>query len=116
MKEKRKFPRHNVSLPCNVQWKDHEINGQITNLSLGGALISQVNAIPSVGATVIVEFQFDEAGKVVLEGEVTTRVVHNMWLGGLGRFGVEFAKPAQEFMLKLSTVLEIPSASSGKCC
>ncbi len=104
--ERRRFQRWEIQLPCKVRWKDYIITGQIINLSLGGALIDQVNAIPSVGAKVVVEFQ-DEKGKVSLACKANSTIVHSRWSeGAAGRFGVQFQEPTEVITSKLKGVLE----------
>ena len=55
-RDRRRFHRWDVSIPCNVEWEDTIIRGQIANLSEGGASITQVNAVPSEGARVLLTF------------------------------------------------------------
>ncbi len=106
-RDRRRFHRWEVSIPCTVEWGDMLIRGQIANLSYGGALITKVDAVPPVGALVVVRFQVEEE-KMELEGRLTSRVVHTAQEiiegGQVGSFGVEFQETEEEVRSKLSPV------------
>ena len=70
MEERREFERYQVPIPCTLYWHGHIIKGQISNLSLGGALITRLSAIPPEHAFVVLTFQAEE-GQVQLRGELT---------------------------------------------
>jgi len=107
MKERRRFKRSAVSIPCTVYWHDHVIRGQIANLSLGGALIVRLSAIPPEGASIILTFQA-EKGEIELKGKLTSRVVHTVSesidRGEIGSIGVEFQEPPEAVRSQLNPV------------
>ena len=45
MKERRQYRRWRVSMPCSVKWEDGLTKGLIANISFGGALVSETNAL-----------------------------------------------------------------------
>ena len=104
MDERRQFERYQVPIPCTLYWHGHVIKGQISNLSLGGALITRLSAIPPEHAFVVLTFQAEE-GQVQLRGELTSRVVHtfsdSQEQGESGSIGVEF----QDSLEKVSSQL-----------
>ncbi len=105
-RDRRRFHRWEVSIPCNVEWEDTIIRGQIANLSYGGALITQVNAVPSEGARVLLTFQA-RVGGVRLKNKLVARVVYvileakEVIIGSIGSFGVEFEEPPEQVKTKL---------------
>ena len=107
MEERRRFKRSAVSIPCAVYWHDHVIRGQIANLSLGGALIIRLSAIPPEDASVILTFQA-ENGEIELKGKLTSRVIHTVTesieQGEIGSIGVEFQEPLEEVRSQLNPV------------
>jgi len=104
MKDRRKFQRWPVSIPCTVESKDEKIIGKICNISLGGALITQANGAPPEGALVTVTFQA-EGGQIQLEGRIRSKVIHTRWEvieeGGIGSFGVKFEESPEKVRKKL---------------
>jgi hypothetical protein len=98
MKERRRFPRYEVSIPCVVEWHHYSVTGQIIDLSLGGALIDCPTTLPPPGALVMVEFRHHK----VRIGKAISRVV---WVPELGRVGVQF-EDAESIMPKLIDFLE----------
>ena len=108
LRDRGKFPRWEVSIPCTVGWEDWIIKGQIVNLSFGGALIAQASAVPPEGALIVVTFQA-EKGKVVMEGKINARAVHTISgeveEGKVGSFGVKFVEPTEAVRSKLIAVL-----------
>ena len=108
MKERREFKRYEVSIPCTVFWHGHIITGQIANLSLGGAFIVRLNAIPPKHALVVLAFQVEER-QVQLRGELTSRVIHtikeSIEQGEVGSIGVQFQDPIEEVRSQLSPVV-----------
>ena len=106
-RDRRRFHRWEVSIPCTVEWEDTIIRGQIANLSYGGALITQVNAVPSEGARVLLTFQ-TRVGGVRLKNKLVARVVYVILeamekssIGSIGLFGVEFEEPPEQVKGKL---------------
>jgi len=109
--DRRIFPRWVTSMPCIVRWKDYDrdydIEGKISNLSFGGALITDISALPPENAPVELTFQTEE--KVTLNSVVTVRVVHSQAdiaeSGGIGWFGVAFEQSAEELRSQLAPIL-----------
>ncbi len=104
---RRVFPRWVTSIPCTVTWKDYEIEGQISNLSFGGALVTRVRRLPPENTEVEIAFQAKE--RVALDAWVTSRVIHTHWAivesGEAGMFGVTFEEPPYKLRSKLAPVL-----------
>ncbi len=106
-RDRRRFHRWEVCIPCNVEWEDTIIRGQIANLSYGGALITQVDALPSEGARVLLTFQ-TRVGGGRLKNKLVARVVYvileameELISGSIGSFGVEFEEPPEQMKGKL---------------
>jgi hypothetical protein len=91
-----------------VAWKDWIITGTITNVSLGGALITQANAVPPEGALVTLMFQ-GEQEDVVLRGRIMSKVIHTLWEvieeGEIGFLGVKFQESTEKVKEKLNSIL-----------
>ncbi|MDA2937158.1 PilZ domain-containing protein, partial [Acidobacteria bacterium AH-259-A15] len=108
MKERRGFKRWTVSIPCTVEWKDRRMTGKITNISLGGALITQVKAFPPEGASITIIIQAQQED-VVLKGRIMSNVIHTIWEDiedvGIGSFGVKFGESPQKVREKLIPVI-----------
>lgn len=107
MKDRRKFKRWPVSIPCTVESKDEKIIGKTCNVSLGGALITQANGTLPEGALVTVIFQA-EGGQIRLKGRIMSKVIHTRWEvieeGGIGSFGVKFEESTEKVREKLMPV------------
>ena len=105
MEDRRQFERWEVSIPCTVRWDDWVIEGQIANLSLGGAMITRVSAVPPKGALVVIAFQVRRQ-EVMLKGKLTSRVIHTILEViedlNIGSFGVVFQDPPEEVKSKLA--------------
>jgi hypothetical protein len=105
--ERRKSKRFEVSILCFVEWEQKISRGHITDLSLRGALITQVDFAPPDDALVQVEFEFDQQD-LELAG-VVSRIVYSRW-GKMGdryscSFGVEFERIPSEIQSKLNSIL-----------
>ncbi len=106
-RDRRRFHRWDVSIPCTVEWEDTITRGQIANLSYGGASITQVNDVPSEGARVILTFQ-TRVGGVRLKNKRVARVVYvfleameELIIGSIGSFRLKFEEPTEQVMGKL---------------
>jgi len=108
MKERRGFPRYEVSIPCTVYWHGHIIRGEIANLSLGGALIIRLNAVPPEHALVVLSFQVEKR-QVLLRGELTSRVIHtikeSVEQGEVGSIGLQFQDSIEQVRSQLVPLL-----------
>ncbi len=117
MKERRQYRRWRVSMPCSVKWEDGLTKGLIANISFGGALISEVSAVPPEGVEVDLTFEVDE-GKLQLAGKLSTRVVHTIdeliEYGGAGAFGVQFEGPIKEIRSKLIPIFSVLTSKEGE--
>jgi len=112
--ERRQLYRWKVSIPCTMERGDTIITGQIANLSLGGALITHVDAVPPEGVPLIVRFQVEKE-TVELEGKLIHTInlsFRGPWIvqvsamedGQVGSFGVEFQGSLEEIRSKLIPV------------
>jgi len=121
--ERRQLYRWKVSIPCTLEQGDTITRGQIANLSLGGALITQMDAVPLEGVPFIVRFQVEKES-VELEGKLIHTInlsFRGPWIlqvsamedGQVGSFGVEFQGSPEEIRSKLSPVFRalLPAAS-----
>ena len=108
MKERRGFPRQEVSIPCTLYWHGHIIRGEIANLSLGGALIIRLNAVPPEHALVVLTFQVEKR-QILLRGELTSRVIHtikeSVEEGEVGSIGIQFQDSIEQVRSQLVPVL-----------
>ena len=115
MKERRQYRRWRVSMPCSVTWEEGKAQGQIANISFGGALVSEVTTVPPEGALVALTFEAEE-GQVRLEGKLTSRVIHSITEliedGGVGSFGVQFEGSIEDIRAKLIPIFQV--LTSGK--
>ena len=107
--ERRRFERLPASFLCTVHWQDCEISGQISNISLGGAFVTQVNTIPPEGAPVVLAFQFRD-NQLSLKGEINSKVVHSLKKfledSEIGYLGVQFMEPPEKLESLLNSVIE----------
>jgi len=108
MKERRGFPRHEVAIPCTLYWHGHIIRGEISNLSLGGALIIRLSAVPPEHALVVLTFQVEKK-QVLLRGELTSRVIHtikeSVEAGEVGSIGIQFQDSIEQVRSQLVPLL-----------
>ncbi|MDA2934743.1 PilZ domain-containing protein [Acidobacteria bacterium AH-259-D05] len=108
MKDRRRFSRWSVCIPCNILWKDYVIDGQITNLSYGGALIEQLKTVPPKGVLVVVTFKY-RIETVKLKCKIESRVVRPVWErleeGRLSFIAVEFVESPEEIRAKLDPLV-----------
>lgn len=101
-KDSRQFQRFGASIPCAVTWQDEVIRGEVTNLSHGGALITQANHIPAERTQVIVVFQ---AGQE--EIRFKARVREALKKDQLpSSFGIEFTETEQKVQSKLIRLVD----------
>ena len=104
-------------MPCSVKWEDGLTQGLIANISFGGALISEVSAVPPEGSQVALTFEAEE-GEVQLEGKLSTRVVHTIseliQHSGAGAFGVQFEGPIEEIRSKLVPIFSVLTSKEGE--
>ncbi len=111
MKDRRKFKRWPVSIPCTVESKDETIIGKTRNISLGGALVTQAGGAPPEGTLVTLIFQA-EGRQLRLKGRIRSRVIHTrcevIEEGGICSFGVKFEESTEQVREKLRPVERCP--------
>lgn len=100
-KERRKFKRWCVSIPCQVEWGRTVLKGKLTDLSYDGACISGMKLdLPSEGDLVALHFR---AENEVLK--LPSRVIYTIRQikegGGVHTFGVQFQEPLKSVKLQL---------------
>ncbi len=109
MKERRGSPRHEVSIPCTVYWHGHIIRGEIANLSLGGAFIVRLSAVPPEHALVVLTFQVEKK-QILLRGELTSRVIRtvkeSVEQGEVGSIGIQFQDSTEQVREQLVPLLD----------
>ena len=109
MESKRRFPRHEMDIPCSVLWGGTLIGARLSNISQGGAKISKPTAVPPKESSVTVEFEF-EGRPFALKAHLSSRVVYSipraLDSGEAGYFGVEFIDPPEEIRTQLSSIFE----------
>ena len=92
--DRRRAERLKTSVRCTVNWGPRQLSGRIENLSLRGALITQVNTSPPPeGAVVVVRFQFKK-DHLEIVSSVNSIVVRSMSEivrdGIVGSFAIQF--------------------------
>jgi len=114
-KENRQFKRWEVSIPCTVKWGPNTIAGLITNVSLGGALITNMDSLPPPdGAMLALTFQVEKE-EVKIVSSVTSRVVRTILEilddGDVGSIAVQFEDQSEEVQSQLQSVVRLISES-----
>ena len=78
-KERRRFKRWEVSIPCTVTHMGETTKGKITNISLGGAFITELTtAPPPEKAFIAVRFKVEKE-EVEIKASVDSRIVRNLF-------------------------------------
>lgn len=103
MKDRRQSSRYQTSIPCSVQLRGDSLDGKISNVSSGGALITDIENVPSVGSTVRITFTVEEK---VLPVQLTAKVVHTKTADQPGSCGVQFEEPVEDVIIKLGPFLK----------
>ena len=108
MKNDREFRRIDVSIPCLIFCEDQIITGEISDISLSGAFISQASQTPDEGFPVILALQRKQSIK--LRATVNSRIVHSSQeVGGedqINSFGVKFEEPLKDVSNTLNFILD----------
>ena len=108
-KERRQFERYAVSIPCTVTHMGETTKGKITNISLGGAFITEMTILPpSEKASITVSFSVEKDG-VEIKASVDSRIVlrpseissSGIW----GSIGVQFQDNSREAQSELQSVM-----------
>ena len=107
MRENRAFQRVDVSIPCLVFCEDRVITGDITNLSLGGAFISQASDSLTVGLPVILTLQSkpDIKVRVTIDSKIIHRSQEVRGDDQIKSFGVKFEESLSGISDKLAFIL-----------
>ncbi len=108
-KEKRQFKRWKVSIPCTVTHKGETTKGKITNISLSGALITELTtAPPPEKAFITVNFQVEEEE---IKASVDSSVVRNLFDIQddeiVGSIGVKFQEHSMTGQSRLESVMRL---------
>ncbi|MDA2935165.1 PilZ domain-containing protein [Acidobacteria bacterium AH-259-D05] len=92
-KDRRRFTRYLVSIPCSVVWNEKVISGTICDLSLGGASITKVDSVPGPRALVDLLFQVENQ-QFRMKGKLVYRIINKtqelIKEKGAGALGIEF--------------------------
>ena len=108
MTEDREFQRIDVSIPCLVHYDERVITGNITNISLSGALISQASETLAEGSTVILTLQSKQ--KIKLRATVDAKIIHSFQKvqgdDQINSFGVKFEESLSEVSGKVALMLQ----------
>ena len=108
--ERRKFERWETSIPCTLKWEGSSTTGLIADLSLGGALIKQVDSLPAKGASVVISFEINKK-EVQLNGTLAARILRTVEQlseegKGMAWLGVYFEEPQEQVRSKLTPVFQ----------
>jgi len=92
-----------------VKWKEYAIDGQIANISLGGVLVTEMNAIPPTGVVFTLLFNA-EARDLEVIGSVFSRVVRTaseiIEGEATGWIGVQFEESPDQVQSKLAPLFQ----------
>ncbi len=108
-KERRQFERYEVSIPCTVTHMGETTKGNINNISLGGAFITELTTLPpSEQAAITVGFKVEKDG-VEIKASVDSRIVQRpseiSSSGIWGSIGVQFQDNSREAQSELQSVM-----------
>ena len=108
MRDDREFQRIDVSIPCLVFCDDRVITGDITNISLSGAFISQASDTPAEGSPVALTLLSKQ--DIKLMATVDSKLIHSSQeVRGedqIDSFGVKFEGSLSEVTKKLAFILD----------
>ncbi len=77
-KEKRKNERWEVSIPCTVTHMGETTSGKITNLSLGGAFITELTGLIPLEGTIITVHCQVENQEIKIKASVDASVARSL--------------------------------------
>ncbi len=115
-KERRQFKRWKVSIPCTITHKGEATKGKITNISLSGALITELTtAPPPEKAFVTVTFQVDQVSltqrNVAIKASVDSSVVRKYFDTQddeiVGSIGAKFQDHSLEGQSRLEAAMRL---------
>ena len=108
MKDGREFQRIDISIPCMVFCDDEIITGEVTNLSLSGAFISQASKTLPEGSAVTLMLQKKQ--DIKLKATVDSKIIHSFQEvredDQINSFGVKFKESSSEVTDKLAFILD----------
>ena len=108
MRDDREFQRIDVLIPCLVFCEDQIITGEISNISLSGALISQASGTPDEGFPVILALQRKQT--IQFRATVDSKTIHSSQeVGGkdqINSFGVRFEESLKDVSNTLDFILD----------
>jgi len=108
MRDDREFQRMDVLIPCLVVCEDQVITGDIINISLSGAFISQASDILPEGSAVTLILKKKQ--DIKLEAAVDSKLIHSSQeVRGddqINSFGVKFEESLSEVTDKLAFILD----------
>ncbi len=107
MKEDREFQRIDVSIPCMVLCDDEIITGEITNISLSGAYVSQVSASLPEGSAVTLILQ--KKPEIKLKAAVDSKIIRSSQETHgdeqVNSFSLKFEEPLKDISNVLNFIL-----------
>ncbi len=108
-KESRQFERYEVSIPCTVAHMGETTKGKITNISLSGALITELTtAPPPEKAFITVNFQVEEEEiKASVDSSVVRKFFDTQDDEIVGSIGVRFQDLSMTGKLRLGSVMRL---------
>ncbi len=110
-KERRQFKRWEVSIPCTITHKGEPTKGKITNISLGGALITELTtAPPPEKAFLTVSFKVEKE-EVEIKASVDSRVARNLFDTQddeiVGSIGIQFQDLSMTGESRLESIMRL---------
>ncbi len=110
-KERRRFERWEVSIPCTVTHKGETTKGKITDISLSGAFITELLTLPPPEkAFITVTFQVEKE-KVEISASVDSSVVRNLFDIQddeiVGSIGVKFEVQSKTGQARLKSIMRL---------
>ena len=114
-KERRRFERWKVSVPCTVTYKGEPIRGRITDISLGGGFITELTGlIPPEGAVITVHCQVEDQ-EIEIKASVDSSVARSLSNIRSDEFvnsiGVKFQDHSIEGQSRLKSIMYLISES-----
>ncbi len=107
MTDDREFQRIDVLIPCLIYCDDRVITGDITNISLSGAFISQASETLTEGLPVILILQSKQ--DIELKITIDSKIIHSSQeVRGddqINSFGVKFEESMSDVSDKLDFIL-----------
>ncbi len=108
MRDDREFQRIDVLIPCLVSCDDRVITGDIINLSLSGAFISQASETLAEGSPVVLTLQKKQ--DIKLRTTIDSKIIHSSQeVRGedqINSFGVKFEESLSEVSGKVALILQ----------